>query len=280
MSKKIRNFLIFAFIILVIIFYCMCTNAFYMQNTDWLQALVGWISASSAIFIGLVAFDQNEKFDEANKEAQQNAETKAEEYQNKLMDINNRLIHLENNKQYSFVTFISGVCNIRNSGENSTKLKDVSPYLLTIDFGLPLTEDGRPNITDIDLEIANMSDVAVQSICINTAKIKQSHYNSKVNFKELFFEDFISMPCPLMLKGEQNKIHFVLSGIRDFTKYLKNRNDLSLLLDIYVTSVFGKVTNQVIELQFMEFKQKRKKEYYCSCFQNDIKFLSEEEIDV
>ena len=62
-----------------------------IPRDSWLDALFTWISAAAAIFIGLIAYRQNEKFKELNDAAEEESKKR----QTELLEINNRLIKLE-----------------------------------------------------------------------------------------------------------------------------------------------------------------------------------------
>ena len=82
-----------------------------IEITDWLNAVLSWLSIASAIFIGLIAFLQNERFkDENDKSAQ-----RSEEYQKDLLEINNRLMKIEENKECAQIAFIQEVVTVANS---------------------------------------------------------------------------------------------------------------------------------------------------------------------
>lgn len=265
MNKKyFIPFWIIFIIGVIFLIVCMCFNLFYVKNTEWLQALVGWFGTCGAVFIGLVAIAQNEKFDKANKDAQEKAEQQAKEYQDKLLEINDRMISLEESKLYSLISFFQKPVLVVNSDANIEMNSNCYGAFISND-----KSESNGLSTIFVFSITNRTDVPIRYFQIEKASVYYSNFATGEDIAIVSYKNGGFVPSPIV--GKNDEIFYVLTmdGIKDLVDNLPEGFEICLNLNIEVESVFGYAVKQkfLIRLQDRNSKANEDNKYllwnYC-----------------
>lgn len=219
---------------------------FQIKRSNWLNMLFAWISSASAIFLGLIAYWQNERFKLENDLATQRAETKSDEYQAQLLSINNRLIMLEESKEYTYIAFTQDPVFVGNS--NFSFKTSGKTYTAGI------TNNGKEfyDSSVLVFSITNQTEVPIRCFQILKLKIRYSDYGDEKNNKEIVTYDTGGfVPSPIIKRGEIVKYVLVANGLKNLAENLPDGMEISLVMTLEVISIYDKTVNQefLIRLQ-------------------------------
>lgn len=249
---KIRFYIIFiSFGVLVavlslVIAFGAYKELFQIKRSNWLNMLFAWISSASAIFLGLIAYWQNERFKLENDLSTQRAETKSDEYQAQLLSINNRLIKLEESKEYTYIAFTQDPVFVGNS--------NISFKTSGKTYTAGITNNGKEfyDSSVLVFSITNQTEVPIRCFQILKLKIQYSDYGDKKTNKEIVTYDTGGfVPSPIIKRGEIVKYVLVANGLKNLAENLPDGMEISLVMTLEVISIYDKTVNQefLIRLQ-------------------------------
>ncbi len=219
---------------------------FEIEKSDWLNMFFAWISSASAIFLGLIAYWQNERFKLENDLSAERSETKSEEYQSQLLSINNRLMKLEENKEYTYLAFTQEPVLVVN--HNFGFKIDGKTYMAGI------SNAGKEfcDSTIFAFGITNQTEIPIRCFQIKKLAIEYSDYgDSKNNKKIAVYNSGGFVPSPIISKGEVVNYVLVANNIKDLAENLPDGMEISLIMTLEVISIYGRVMYQkfLIRLQ-------------------------------
>ena len=261
-AKWIVIFILFSLTIVGItlfFMFCLFNQSFDINTTDWLNAILSWLSVASAIFIGLIAFRQNERFKEENDKSSQ----KAEKYQKDLIEINNRLMKIEENKECAQIAFIQEVVTVANS-------KDFQKGSRRKQYSSGITDADRnfENSTVFSFGITNQTNTPIRHFELTKCKIYYYDCNTGINTKIKDYPKGGFVPSPIIDRGEAVDYILVANNLHNLAENLPADNEINIVMIVEVTSIF----NRTVEQQFLLRLQKNNTLFHSNgnknCFWN------------
>ena len=248
LKKKFKSLFVTFGVVVAIICLLILLGAykelFQTFRSDWLNMLFAWISSASAIFLGLIVYWQNERFKLENDLTNEKSEAKSEEYQNQLLSINNRLMKLEESKEYTYIAFTQNPVFVGNS-KNGFKLTGK-----TYTSGISNTENDFCNSTFFIFGITNQTNIPIRCFQILELKIEYSDYeDSKNNKKIMSYKSGGFVPSPIIEKGEIVNYVLVANNLKDLAENLPGGMEISLIIKLEVISIYERVVNQTFLLR-------------------------------
>ena len=168
-------FTIFAFVVVAIVIFlfgCFVRKGFGISRSDWLNALLSWLSVASAIFIGLIAYWQNERFKKENDVAGE----RNDKYHDDLVRINNRLIKIEENRERAYIAFLQGPVLVMKNGIVAHQTIHEKCYT-----GILLEKDKNRNLdrgTVLELGITNQTNVPIRDFELQSTSIRYENFET------------------------------------------------------------------------------------------------------
>ena len=265
-----------AFSICMIVF--SSKESFGIAKAEWLDFLFAGIASIATVFLGVVAFLQNERFKYESDLSAQRSEEKSIEYQNQLIDINNRIMKLEENKEYAYLAFaqdIVVVCN-SNCGFQS---KNPKTYTGGITNGDKDFKDGTVFI----FNITNQTDVPIRYFQIKKLNIRYSDYGTGEEQQLVTYTSGGFIPNPIISKGENVSYVLVANGLTNLAEDLPNGVEINLVIELEVVSIFGRRVIQTYLLRLQRknafFDAKTDKHIFWNyCYESTPKLLAEEHV--
>jgi len=226
---------------------CLKNEAYGIAKSDWLNSLFAWVSSVAAIFIGLVAVWQNERFKQENDKNSAKAERDAKAYQDSLLEINNRLIQIEENKECSYLSFLQGKVIVVNSNAS------VSPFYPKIYNGGISNSSGEfKKATVFYLGITNQTNVPIRYFEINEMKISYCNYSSDEKEKIINYGKGGLITSPIIDRGEKITYAIVADGICNIAENLPKGYEINISLKIETTSIYGRTVIQTFLLRLQK----------------------------
>ncbi len=263
---KIIFFLFFVFTLLglAVLTYATKINLFGIEKSDWLGAFFSWISAMSAVSLGLVAYWQNERFKNENDLSSQKAEEVAVKHNTELIEINNRLLQLEENKEKSYITFSQTVVQIFNDSDNFKIME--KPYMA----GFPSEKSDNLGAGVFLLKLINLTDIPIRYIEMLNMNISYTNYYTDESSKILSFTKGGFIPSPVTEKNKEFLCAFVVPGAKDIFKNLPPKSEINICLTTLVESIFGRKVEQVFLLRLQRenscFKATDEHSFFLYCY--------------
>lgn len=272
-AKWIVIFVLFSLATIGVTFFftlCLFRQSFNIETTEWLSAILSWLSVASAIFIGLIAFWQNERFkDENDKSAQ-----KSEEYQKDLLEINNRLMKIEENKECAQIAFIQEVVTVANS-------EDFQSGSSRKQYSAGITEASRSfaNSTVFSFGITNQTHTPIRYFELTQFKVSYYDQNTRTNTKIKDYPKGGFVPSPIIDRGEAVNYILVANNLHDLAENLPVDNEINIVIVVEVTSIF----NRTVEQKFLLRLQKNntlfhsngnKNVFWNYCYESDLHIIS------
>lgn len=239
--------------------FCLLNQSFDIEKTDWLSAILSWLSVASAIFIGLIAFWQNERFKEENDKSSE----KAESYQKDLLEINNRLMKIEENKECSQIAFIQEIVTVTNR-------EDFKSSSIRKQYSAGITDADRDfkNSTVFSFGITNQTNTPIRHFELTNFKIFYYDCTTGINTKIKDYPKGGFVPSPIIDRGEAVNYILFANNLHDLAENLPKNNEINIVIDIEVTSIF----NRTVEQRFLLRLQKENTLFHSNgnknCFWN------------
>lgn len=230
--------LLVAFLSFVIIS-CAYKGYLGIGSNDWLNMLFAWISSASAIFLGLIAYWQNEKFKIETDISTEKAEEKSDEFQKQLMRINNRIIKLEENKEYTYMAFTQNPVFVGNQNIGfKTKGK-------TYTAGISNTGSDFEDCTVFAFQITNQTEIPIRCLEIKKMIIIYADYGTDGKDEPVAtYGTGGFVPSPIIAKGEIVYYVLVVNKLKDLVENLPEGNEINLVVTFEVISIYNRTTNQ------------------------------------
>ena len=227
------------------ILWCFENEAYGIEKSDWLNAMFAWMSAVSAIFIGLVAVWQNERFKKENDKNADLSEKKEREYREALLEVNNRIMKLEESKEYAYITFLQCPGHVVKSGMRTVECaspetdKTYAAYISHED-DVALNEK-----TEFEFYITNQTDVSIRHIEWLSTEIDRFDFRRKIRKRIASYGKYGFISSPVIAKGEKVRLVLAVYGISDdITACMNPEWEITLRFVIRVTSIFGRYVDQ------------------------------------
>lgn len=258
MEKK-RKILKFKFLIFAVLFcifvlmssvfmlYCAYKQSFGIERTDWLSLLLTCITSCSAAFLGFVAYWQNERFKLETDIDTQKTNDKNDEYQNQLLQVNNRIMKLEENKEYAYIAFIQSPVLVSNDKQN------IAMKGKTYISGISNSGKEFRESTFFVFSITNQTDIPIRYFQINKMTISYSDYGNDTDNRIISYGVGGFVASPIISKGESVNYIVVANGISDLVQNLPEGMEINLTINIEVTSIFDR---KVIQTFLLRLQQK------------------------
>ena len=237
--------------ILLIAFY---RGSFGITKPDWLSAIFAWISALSAIFIGLVAYLQNERFKiESDNNIKRNMEA-SEKYNDELSKINSRLLQLEENKEKVYIMFSQDIVKIINVG--------IGYHIKSNTYGAIFSNDHETDENNAGIffcDLVNLTKIPIRSIHFDRFEIGYQEFpDGGVGCNgRLVSKCNGSGYIPSPIADDKNLIHcmFRIPGIRDIVNNMCEEDEISIRAALTTESIFGVETKQKYWLRLQRDNQ-------------------------
>lgn len=222
---------------------CLIKQSFNIETTDWLSAILSWLSVASAIFIGLIAFWQNERFKNENDKSAR----KLEDHQRDLLEINNRLMKIEENKECAQIAFIQEAVTVANSEEFQSGSKRKQ-------YSAGITDSGRTfaNSTVFSLGITNQTNTPIRYFELKKFKVSYYDQNTGIDTTIKDYPKGGFVPSPIIDRGEAVNYILIANNLHDLAEKLPPDNEINIVIVIEVTSIF----NRTVEQKFLLRLQK------------------------
>lgn len=270
-AKWIVVFLLFSLVTIGVTFFfthCLFKQSFNIETTDWLSAILSWLSVSSAIFIGLIAFWQNERFkEESDKSAQ-----KSEDYQKDLLEINNRLMQIEENKECAHIAFLQEVVTVTNAEE----YKPPSNRKI---FTAGISNAGRDfnNSTVFCFGITNQTDIPIKCFELTKFRVSYCNYEIDKNVEVLSYSKGGFVPSPIISRGEAVNFVLVANDLYNLAEKLPKGYEINIVVTVEVTSIFNRTVEQRFLLRLQKsnalFKSKSINYFWNYCFESESRII-------
>lgn len=270
-AKWIVIFILFFFATIGVTFfftYCLIKQSFNIETTDWLSAILSWLSVTSAIFIGLIAFWQNERFkEESDKSAQ-----KAEDYQKDLLEINNRLMKIEENKECAQIAFIQEIVTVANSEEfkSGSSRKQYSAGITDMDRNFN-------NSTIFSFGISNQTNTPIRHFELTKCSISYYDCSTGNSTKIKDYPKGGFVPSPIIDRGEAVNYLLVANNLHDLAENLPANNEINIVLIVEVTSIFNRTVEQKFLLRLQKdntlFHANNKNLFWNYCYESDSQII-------
>lgn len=275
-------FLIIASIGTVFILCCLQNEAYDIDKSDWLNAMFAWISAISAIFIGLVAIWQNERFKQESDKNVARSEQESKKYQDELLEVNKRIMKLEESKEYAYITFVQCLGHVVNNdvtGAKEIKYSEMKTYAAFIaNDRNQLSSKG----TMFEFFVTNQTDIPIRYIEFKETIVSYDDFKTgkRMHIAQYGKGGFIS--SPIISKSEAVQVLLVLDGITDLAIKKPLNSEIVIKFKIQVTSIFNRTASQIFLLRLQSnnvyFEQPTPTLFwnYCTEFNSDIDKESED----
>lgn len=213
-------------------------ESFRIVRTDWLTYVFTNIASCATVFLGYVSYWQNERFKIESDISSEKSEEKNAEYQKQLLQINNRIMRLEENKEYAFITFIQGPVLVCNQS---------TPFQIEGKKYTALISNSGHEIQDcifFVFQITNQTDIPIRYFQIKEMRISYMNYetgeeNRVTNYKEGGF-----VPAPIIDKGEAISYVLGVNNQKDFIEGIPYEGEINLILLVEVESIYNRKVNQ------------------------------------
>lgn len=273
--KKTKWYVIFISFSLItlgaIIFFVfgMINQYWGVATSEWLSAILSWLSVASAIFIGLTAFWQNERFKEENDKASE----RADQYQEDLIHINNRLIKIEENKECAQLAFMQEIATVSNS-------ESFQPNTNRKKYTAGITDSGRDfNCSTIfSFGITNQTHTPVRCFELTKFKISYCDYekDDEIPIKSYGKGGFV--PSPIIDYGEVVNYILVANNLQNVVESLPKGYEIVIRLTMEVTSIYNRTVEQRFLLRLqkknVQFNSPHDTHYFWNyCFELDSKIV-------
>lgn len=262
--------------------WCLKSEAYGIEKSDWLNAIFAWISAISAIFIGLVAVWQNERFKQESDKNAMRSEREARKYQDELLDVNKRIMKLEESKEYAYVTFIQCPGHVVNNDVHGTQEIE---YMQAKTYAAFIAND-RNNLTNkgtmFELFLTNQTDVPIRYIEFIETTISYDDFASGKRMLVAKYGKGGYISSPIISKSEITQLLLVMDGIYDLAVNKPPQSEIVIKFKIQVTSIFNRTSTQVFMLRLQAnnvyFVQSTPTVFwnYCNEFNPNIEIESED----
>lgn len=263
---KIIFFLFFLLTLLgtALLVYATKINLFGIEKSDWLGAFFSWISAMSAVSLGLVAYWQNERFKNENNISAQKAEELAAKHNKELVEINNRLLQLEENKEKAYITFSQTVIQIFNDSDNFKLIE--KPYMA----GFPSANSDKQGAGIFLFKLINLTDTPIRYIEVLNMNISYTNYYTDESSKLLSFAKGGFIPSPVTEKNKEFLCAFVVPGAKNIFNNIPQKSEINIRLTTSVESIFGRQVEQVFLLRLQRenacFKATDEHSFFLYCY--------------
>lgn len=262
--------------------WCLKSEAYDIEKSNWLNAIFAWISAISAMFIGLVAVWQNERFKQESDKNTMRSEQEARKYQNELLEVNKRIMRLEESKEYAYVTFIQCPGHVVNNDVCGTQEIE---YTQAKKYAAFIAND-RNNLTNkgtmFELFLTNQTDVPIRYIEFIETIISYDDFTSGKRIPVAKYGKGGYISSPIISKSEIAQLLLVTDGIYDLVANKPPKSEIVIKFIIQVTSIFNRTSTQVFLLRLQAnnvyFVQSTPTVFwnYCNEFNSNIEKESED----
>lgn len=248
LKRKFRliftSFGVLVVLLSVAMIYCAYKGLFKIDSSDWLNMLFAWISSASAFFLGLIVYWQNERFKIETDTSTEKSEEKSEEYQKQLLAINNRLIKLEENKEYTYIAFTQAPVFVGNQSKGFiTKGK-------TYTSGISNTGSDFTDCAVFVFQITNQTDIPIRYLQIKELKISYADYgNDKKTENIATYGEGGFIPSPFIEKGEGVNYVLLANKLQDLVENIPEGMEINLKVIIEVVSIYDRAVNQIFLLR-------------------------------
>lgn len=225
--------------VLGILFHCAYEEKYSVSRNDWLNMCFAWISSMSAVFLGFIAYWQNERFKIHAEKSAEETERINREYQERLLEINNRLIKLEEQKEYAYIAFTQD--SVLVGGKNIKCETNRKTYVAAITNNQKKFE----KITGFVFRLTNQTDVPIRSFQILDMVIEYSDYgNSSNNIRKGHYGTGGFVPSPMIARGEIINYALFVNELDGLAENLPDGMEISLKLKTETVSIYNRTTIQ------------------------------------
>lgn len=218
-----------------------CWQSFAIKTLDWLALLFSGLASISTVFLGIIAYWQNERFKIMNDEFSDKREKENKKHQDQLLEINNRLIKIEENKERAYIAFNQNEVYVYNSDQQ------VSLIGKTYSSGI---FDGDNSLRDSAIfifQITNQTDVPIRYFQITNMVVTYTNYAALKGKQDKILMRYSTggfIPSPIIGKGEVVNYVLLTSGLRNIAEELPDDEEINIAIDFEVASIFNRIVRQ------------------------------------
>lgn len=231
-----------------------CKKSFGIEPVDWLVLLFSGLASISTVFLGIVTYWQNERFKILGDESSDKREKENKKHQDQLLEINNRLMKIEENKEYAYITFNQNKVYVYNSNQQISL--EGKTYFGCISKGDNTLQDS----TIFIFQITNQTDVPIRYFQITDMIITYANFATSkgVIDKELIHYSAGGLvPSPIISKGETVNYVLLASGLYNIAENLLEDDEINIAIDLEIASIY----NQIVKQKFM-LRLQRKNQFF------------------
>lgn len=240
-----------------------------IEASNWLNAIFSWLSILSAIFVGLIAFWQNERFKEENDISSK----KSDERQEDLLRINDRLIKIEENKECAYLAFLQEMVTVSNGEEIELK-SNRKKYIA----GITDSDKNFKDSTIFCFGVTNQTNVPIRHFELVKLILSYRDYNKDDETLIKSYNNGGFVPSPIIAQGEAVNYILVANNLEDLVCNKPVDCEINIRLTLRVTSIY----NRTVEQQFLIRLQKNNtlfhsdkdsKYFWNYCYESDSKII-------
>ncbi len=252
-------------------------QSYSIETIDWLALLFSGLASLSTVFLAIIAYWQNERFKILSDMSSEKHESINKNYQEQLLEINNRLMKIEENKEYAYLAFSQEPVYVYNNNH---------PFSLvgkTYSSGILESNCTTTSISTIFVfKITNQTDVPIRNFQITNMIVSCTNY-AKENGKQdnilMHYSTGGFIPSPIIDKGEIVNYVLLASGLQDIAENLSEDEEINIVIDLEVESIFNRIVKQSFLLRLQRknafFNAKdNKNAFWNYCFESNPVFIS------
>lgn len=265
-----------AFSVILICF--ACKQSYSIKTVDWLSLLFSGLASISTVFLGIIAYWQNERFKILSDESSEKHEIINKNHQDQLLEINNRLMKIEENKEYAYIAFSQEKVYVYNINQ---------PFSLTSKTYSSGISEGNGTTANngafFVLKITNQTDVPIRYFQITRMIVAYSNYKKESGKRDKELMRYSSVggfiPSPIINKGEIVNYVILASGLQDIAENLSEDEEINIVMDLEVKSIFNRIVKQTFLLRlqrknaFFDAKKNRNA-FWNYCYESNLEFIS------
>lgn len=269
MKKLYIILLIFIIIVPGIVYLCFITNGFLavgegLAKSDWLSFVAGYLGFTGTVLLGAIALWQNDRFKKENDVAQ-----------NKLMEINNRLLSIEEDRNKAAIAIPSIKMFLYSAG---SKLAQIPSYLESRSTMIVCSDTKK-----IDgvyyLEIPYYPATSIHAASIQISYLRLGFYSRENNkiVDGYHIESSNIVPLPVNKDEKTNTLIISFEDNKNLVEgFLSLRNYIYLELDINVFSYLNTSHNQSFKYTVIKLSDEQLQRNFS---ETDMFGISKEHID-
>lgn len=241
--------------------------------------LFSGLASISTVFLGIIAYWQNERLKIISDESSEKHETINKNHQEQLLEINNRLMKIEENKEYAYIAFSQEKVYVYNINQ---------PFSLTgktYSSGIMESNNTTTNNGAIFVfKITNQTDVPIRYFQITNMIVSYTDYAKEKGKQDNILMDYSTggfIPSPIINKGEIVNYVIMASGLQNIAENLSKDEEINIVLDLEVASIFNRIVTQKFLLRLQRkngfFDAKDNKNIFWNyCYESNPEFISKQ----